>query len=243
MEDESSHIQEYTARIVANLAIVQRRIAAAAERAGRSPAEITLLPVTKTIATELIQIVLRQGLTTFGENRVQEALAKAPELHGAQWELIGTLQRNKARAATALFARIQSVDSVALAQSIDHAAAERGIVMPVLLQVNIAGEATKHGVTPDETLTIARQIALLPHLRGTGLMTIAPQADDPQTVRSVFARLRALRDQIRAEVGDEWRELSMGMTDDFEVAIAEGATIVRVGRALFGERWGSLLEL
>jgi PLP dependent protein len=227
---------EIAARIVANLAAVQQRIAVAAERAGRSPAEIMLLPVTKTIAPEMIGVAQRQSMTTFGENRVQEALAKAPMLPGARWELIGTLQRNKVRAATTIFARIQSVDSVLLAQSIDHAAAERAIVMPVLLQVNVAGEATKHGVTPDEALTVARQIAQLPHLRGAGLMTIAPQTDDPRSVRPVFARLRALRDQLRAELGDEWRELSMGMTDDFEIAIEEGATIVRVGRALFGER-------
>ncbi len=227
---------DIAARIVANLADVRRRIAVAAERAGRSPEEITLLPVTKTISPDVIRVAIQQGMTTFGENRVQEAAAKVPALPGARWELIGTLQRNKVRAATSLFARIQSVDSVALAQAIDRAEAERGGIMPVLLQVNVAGEASKHGVTPDEALSVSRQIARLAHLRGVGLMTIAPLVDDPQSVRLVFARLRALRDQICAEVGNGWHDLSMGMTDDFEVAIAEGATIVRVGRAIFGER-------
>ena len=225
-----------TAAIVANLADVRERMLAAAQRADRSPATVTLIAVTKTVAPAVIAIAQQAGVTRFGENRVQEAQPKVAALPDAQWDLIGTLQRNKARAAVALFRCIHSVDSLALAQAIDHAAAERDIIMPVLLQVNVAQEATKHGIAPTDALDIARQMTRLPHLRGIGLMTIAPQTTDPEQARPVFAALRALRDHLNTNVDASWQELSMGMTNDFTVAIEEGATLVRVGRAIFGAR-------
>lgn len=178
------------------------------------------------------------GCAISGENRVQEARAKIASLDvpAARWEMIGTLQRNKARLAANLFARVQSIDSLALAQDLNRAAGERGRVIPILLEVNVAGETTKHGVAPEEVLPLARAIATLPHLRGTGLMTVAPITEDPAAVRPIFRRLRLLRDQLRDELGDDWHELSMGMSDDFSAAIAEGATLVRLGRAIFGAR-------
>jgi pyridoxal phosphate enzyme (YggS family) len=224
------------ADVIANLDRVRQRIAVAATSAGRRPEEITLVAVTKTVAPDLIAVAQRQGVTAFGENRVQEARPKIQTLPTARWELIGTLQRNKARAAVALFTRIQSVDSLDLAGEIERVAAERDIVMPVLLQVNVAGELTKHGVALNDVAAVAQAIAHLPHLRGVGLMTIAPAVADPEAARPVFVTLREVRDQLRNQISDSWQELSMGMTDDFAVAIAEGATIVRIGRAIFGAR-------
>jgi pyridoxal phosphate enzyme (YggS family) len=222
----------------ATLHAVQGRIARAAEAAGRDPATVTLVAVTKTVPPEAIRVVYAAGVRHFGENRVQEARDKLAmlDLPDAQWDMIGTLQRNKARLAAQIFARVQSLDSLALAQDLDRAAAERERILPVLLEVNVADEATKHGVAIADALPLARAMARLPRLRGTGLMTVAPIATDPAAVRPIFRRLRLLRDEIRAELGADWRELSMGMTDDFTVAIAEGATLVRLGRAIFGAR-------
>lgn len=224
--------------ISANLRTVRDRIAHAVADAGRAPDAVRLIAVTKTVPAAIVRLVVAQGTTQCGENRVQEARAKANELAlpQIQWELIGTLQRNKVSAAVGIFARIQSVDSLELAREIERVAALRDCIMPVLVQVNVAGESTKHGVSPAEALPLARAIADLPHLRGEGLMTVAPFAADPAEVRPVFAQLRVLRDQLQAEVGSHWRELSMGMTNDFPVAIAEGATLVRVGTAIFGTR-------
>ncbi|MBA3824148.1 MAG: YggS family pyridoxal phosphate-dependent enzyme [Ktedonobacterales bacterium] len=226
------------ARIAANLADVRARIAEAATLAGRDPATVTLIAVSKTMLPEAIQGAYAAGARHFGENRVQEAVAKVPalDLPAAQWEMIGTLQRNKVRAALDLFVRIHSVESVELAREIDRLAGERGRVVQVLVQVNVAGEASKHGVSLAEALPLARAINELPHLRGAGLMTVAPIVTDLADVRPIFRRLRELRDLLRVEVGPSWQELSMGMTDDFSVAIAEGATLVRVGRAIFGAR-------
>lgn len=224
--------------VAAQVQRVRGAIAAAAERAGRAPATITLIAVTKTVPPTLIQQAYDAGVRHFGENRVQEAVSKiaALELPDARWEMIGTLQRNKARAAVDHFGRIHSVTSQALAEDLARQAAQRGIVLPVLIQVNVAGEATKQGVAPAEALPLARIIAGLPHLRGSGLMTVAPNVADPAAVRPVFRHLRELRDTIRAALGDDWLDLSMGMTNDFPAAIAEGATLVRIGRALFGAR-------
>jgi PLP dependent protein len=225
-------------RIRANRAAVQTRITQAAEAAGREPDEVTLIAVSKTMPPEAIRAAYDAGARHFGENRVQEAASKIPPLAlpDAQWEMIGTLQRNKVRTALDLFTRIHSVESVELAREIDRIAGERGHVVSVLVQVNVGGEATKHGVAPTDALALAQAIAALPHLRGAGLMTVAPISADPDAVRPIFRQLRQLRDTLLAEVGPSWRELSMGMTDDFPVAIAEGATLVRVGRAIFGER-------
>lgn len=221
---------------------VRSRIAAAARRAGRTPEDITLIAVTKTLPPAVIRAAFELGLTRFGENRVQEAESKinALELPGVTWELIGHLQTNKAERAVRLFARIQSVDSVRLAELLSQRAAGRERPLPVLLEVNVGGEASKSGFAPDDVVEAARHIATLPHLRPEGLMTVAPITADPQDARPFFQRLRERRDELRRVVPIEpdggWAELSMGMTDDFEVAIAEGATLVRIGRALFGER-------
>ncbi len=224
--------------VAANLRRVQERIVAAAERAGRDPADITLIAVSKTMPPQAIRAAYDAGARHFGESRVQEAREKIPALAlpDVQWEMIGTLQRNKARSAVELFSRLHSLDSAALAHAVARAAEARGVVMPVLLQVNVAGEATKHGIAPEDVLPLARLIDSLPSLGGAGLMTIAPIVTDPEDARPIFRRLRELRDRLRDDLGDHWRELSMGMTDDFPAAIAEGATLVRVGRAIFGER-------
>jgi PLP dependent protein len=225
-------------QIAARLGEMQACIAAAARRAGRDPAGVMLVAVTKTLPAAVVQAGYDLGLRTFGENRVQEARDKIAvlDLPDARWEMIGALQRNKVRAALDLFARIQSVESMELAEAIEAEAARRDQIMPVLVEVNVGGEATKHGVTPDAVPHLARAIQGMAHLRGEGLMTVAPPAQNPETVRPIFRTLRQMRDQVQRELGDSWRECSMGMSDDFGVAIEEGATIVRLGRALFGER-------
>lgn len=227
------------------VAAVYARIAAAAARAGRAPGDVTLIAVTKTVAAEVVRAAHAAGLTSFGENRVREAEEKMRalgDLPGIRWELIGHLQTNKAVTAARLFDRIQSVDSLRLAETLEARAAATGRTLPVLLEINVAGEASKSGFAPGEALAAARAVAALPHLRPEGLMTVAPIAARADDVRPVFRRLRGLRDELRAVVplpgasDGGWRELSMGMSDDYEVAIEEGATIVRVGRALFGPR-------
>jgi pyridoxal phosphate enzyme (YggS family) len=238
MPDVSMLTPDAYERLLSNLQSVRGRIAGAAQAAGRQADEITLIAVTKTIPAALVQAAYGAGARSFGENRVQEARDKLARLTlpESRWELIGSLQRNKATKAVELFTRVQSVDSLELAQALDRAAALRQCVMPVLVQVNVAGEATKHGVAPEVALPLARAIATLPNLRGEGLMTVAPYVADPPMARPVFRRLRELRDLLRQEVGSSWRELSMGMTNDYPIAIAEGATLVRIGRAIFGER-------
>ena len=214
-----------------NIRDLERRIAAAAERANRSPAEITLVVVTKTIRPSLIQQAFEAGIRHFGENRIQEAKSKIEQLSSLEpppiWHMIGHLQTNKAAAAVELFHMIQSVDSIRLAEALSRHA-QRNI--STLLQVNISGEASKSGFSPSEVSSAAEQIASLPHLDIEGLMTIAPLSNNPKEVRPVFRKLKLLRDSLGLE------HLSMGMTGDFEVAIEEGATILRIGRAIFNER-------
>jgi pyridoxal phosphate enzyme (YggS family) len=230
------------------IAAIRARVAAAARRAGRAPERVRIVAVSKTMPAEAILAAARHGLTLFGENRVQEAREKIAAVEAAgqphlRWELIGHLQTNKAALAVELFTRVQSVDSLRLAEALEVRAARLGHVLPVLLEVNVAGEPSKTGMAPADVLGMARTIAGMAHLRPEGLMTVAPLTADPESVRSVFRQLRTLRETLRAEVllraegqGDAWPELSMGMTDDFEVAIEEGATLVRIGRAIFGER-------
>jgi pyridoxal phosphate enzyme (YggS family) len=215
--------------IAERLALVRGRIARAAEGAGRSPDSVTLVAVGKGFPAEVIAEGIAAGLTHIGENRVQEAAAKIPALQhlAATWHMVGHLQTNKAKTALELFDIIHSVDSLHLAQVLSRRA-ER--TAPVLLEVNVAGEASKFGLTASEALQSAEAVARLPHLDLRGLMTIAPLVSDPEEVRPVFRELRQLGDSLGLA------ELSMGMTDDFEVAIEEGATIVRIGRAIFGER-------
>ncbi len=218
-------------QIAANVITVRARIAAACDRAGRDPAGVTLIAVTKTHAAEAVAAAYAAGLRDFGENRVQEAETKIPAARAlgveATWHLIGNLQRNKAAAARRLFDVIHSIDSLRLAETISLHVTEP---VRVLVEVNVTGEATKHGVSPAEAPGLCAGVARLPHLDLLGLMTVAPIVADPEDARSVFRRLRELRDGLGL------RELSMGMTGDFEPAIEEGATFVRVGRAIFGAR-------
>jgi pyridoxal phosphate enzyme (YggS family) len=214
-----------------NVAAIRKRIDQAAKRAGRSPSEVTLVAVTKTVDATAIQEAFAAGLRHFGESRIQEAKDKIPALSGLAprptWHLVGHLQTNKAKTATELFDVIHSVDSLKVAEAVSqHADCD----MPVLVQVNVAGEASKYGFALQDTIAALEHIARLPHLRIKGLMTIAPYADDPEEVRPVFRRLRLMRDSLGLE------HLSMGMSHDFEVAIEEGATLVRIGRAIFGGR-------
>ena len=222
-----------------NIARVQAIIAQSAERVGRSPREITLVAVSKTKPLELVKIAYQLGVTNFGENRVQDALPKIAEFQppDLRWHMIGHLQSNKAAKVVGAFACVQSLDSLHLAQTLNRHAEEQQRRLPVLLQVNISGEHSKEGMTPEDTPTMARQIVNLPQLEVQGLMTVAPLVQNPEEVRPVFRALRMLQQRLRDEVaGSSWQQLSMGMTDDYAIAIEEGATIVRVGRAIFGER-------
>jgi pyridoxal phosphate enzyme (YggS family) len=215
--------------IAERLALVRQRVARAAERAGRSPAEVTIVAVGKSFPAQAIEEAAAAGIAHVGENRVQEAAAKIPALRhlSLTWHMVGHLQTNKTKTALELFDIIQSMDSLRLAEVLSRHA-ER--VIPVLLEVNVAGEASKFGFSPQEVLPAAEAIARLPHLDLRGLTTVAPLVSDPEEVRPVFRELRRLRDALGLA------ELSMGMSDDFEVAIEEGATMVRIGRAIFGER-------
>jgi pyridoxal phosphate enzyme (YggS family) len=217
--------------IAERLAVVRGRIEAACCRAGRSPDEVTLVGITKGFLPDAVAEAVAAGLEDAGENRVQEAAAKIEVLAGRgvrpRWHLVGHLQTNKVKTALDLFAIIQSVDSLRLAQELNRRASRP---VAVLLEVNVAQEASKFGFTPGEFPTALSTISSLPNLDVRGLMTVAPVAGDAEAVRPIFRRLRELRDAAGL------RELSMGMTDDFEVAIEEGATMVRVGRAIFGAR-------
>lgn len=241
------------AEIVENLAHVRERVAAAAHRAGREPGEITLVAVTKTHPASVVAAAYRAGLHDLGENRVEEASAKirafrelTPFIQGPRWHMVGHLQRRKARLAVALFDIIHSVDTLRLAQRINRIAEESERVMQVLLEVNVSAEDSKYGFKlspaagPQAWETFSsdvERILALPYLQSCGLMTMAPIVSDPEHARPVFAALRTLRDRLSQRFPQaEWRELSMGMTDDFEVSIEEGATMVRIGRAIFGER-------
>jgi pyridoxal phosphate enzyme (YggS family) len=239
MTGDQATTEETRGRIAANIAHVRATIAEAAQRAGRQPEEITLVAVSKTKPLELVQFAFDEGVTDFGENRAQDALPKIAAFHptGLRWHMIGHVQTNKGRRVAEAFDAVQSVDSLHLAQALNRYANGRSKPLPILLQVNVSGEANKEGMTPEETPGLARQIAALPALEIQGLMTIAPLAHDPEEARPSFRGLRQLRDQLRQELPEiAWLHLSMGMTDDYAIAIAEGATIVRVGRAIFGER-------
>lgn len=224
--------------IAHNLKTVSDRIAGAAKRAGRDPSSIKLVAVTKTVDADRIREAVAAGAENIGENRVQEAREKIERLGPvACWHLIGKLQSNKAKYAVNLFDLIHSVDTIELAREIDRQAAKTGKVQDVLIEVNIAGEAAKAGVTAEGTPGLIREAAALKHVAIRGLMTIPPLLDDPGQVRPYFKKLRELADGIlREDLPGVSMELSMGMSGDFEVAIEEGATIVRVGSAIFGER-------
>jgi pyridoxal phosphate enzyme (YggS family) len=219
------------------LQLVVERIAAACARSDRDPSEVQLVAVTKAFSPERVREAMACGHTLFGENKVQEAMAKISEVGpGARWHLIGHLQRNKARHAVGLFELIHSVDGAKLVRELDRRAAALGLCQAVLVQVNLSREETKSGVLEADLWPLLDGIVPLEHLELRGLMTIPPPVEDAEHSRPWFSRLRALRDEAAHRTGLTLPDLSMGMTDDFEVAVEEGATLVRVGRAIFGER-------
>jgi len=225
--------------ITTNFKTVMDRIAAAAKRAGRDPSSVKLVTVTKTVSIEGIREALLSGARVLGENRVQEAKEKIEQLGQiAGWHLIGHLQTNKAKYAVKFFDLIHSVDNLELAVEIDKQAAKLGKVQDVLIEVSIAGEAAKAGVGIDDAASLVRQAATLRNIRIKGLMTMPPYSDNPEASRPYFRKLKELSSIIEKEnlPGVSMAELSMGMSGDFEVAIEEGATLVRVGTAIFGSR-------
>ena len=222
-----------------NLAAVEQNIRNACARAGRGRSEVTLLCVTKTKPVSMLEEAYAAGEREFAENKVQELVDKFSRLpQDIRWHMIGHLQRNKVKFLTERAAMIHSVDSLALAQTISRLSLQEGRVMPVLVEVNIAGEESKFGIAPEETETLLRAMAPLPGIRVKGLMTIAPYTEEPESNRCYFRALRELSIDIKSKNIDniEINELSMGMTGDYEVAIEEGATFVRVGTGIFGER-------
>jgi pyridoxal phosphate enzyme (YggS family) len=226
--------------IESNISIVRARIAAAAQAAGRAPDEVRLLAVSKTFSADHVRAAYATGQRDFGENKVQEALQKREETADLEirWHLIGHLQSNKVRKAAAAFAAIHAIDSVDLLRRVDQAAEEQGVAPDVYIQVDLAGEATKFGAAEADVPGIARAAGDCRAARLKGLMLLPPWFEDPELARPYFRRLRDLRDRLVAEGVDRTHlgDLSMGMSHDFEVAIQEGATLVRVGTAIFGKR-------
>jgi len=226
--------------IRANLEDVRRRLAQAAGHAGRDPADVRLVAVSKTFGPDHVRAAVAAGQADFGENRVQEALQKIGQTADLEirWHLVGHLQSNKARKAVPAFAAIHSVDRLDLLERLDSAAAELGVSPDVLVQVDLARESTKSGATPDEARALVAAAAKCRAVRLAGLMLLPPFFDDAEDVRPYFVRLRRLRDKMAASDAPAGllRELSMGMSHDFEVAVEEGATIVRIGTAIFGAR-------
>ena len=226
-----------------NLKNVESRIARACARSGRKREDVTLIVVSKTKPVSMIQEVIRSGYRVFGENRPQELRDKADLLPAdLQWHMIGNLQRNKVKYVISRAVMIHSLSSVELAQQIEKEAAKHGIVMPCLVEVNMAGESSKEGVSPDDASGFIREISTLEHVRIEGLMTVAPYVRDPEENRLWFRGLRNLAVDIDRENIDNicMRHLSMGMTGDYEVAVEEGATMVRIGSGIMGERDYSL---
>ena len=223
-----------------NLKSIRQRIAAACVRAGRDENSVTLLAVSKTHPPETIQTAVDCGQLFFGENKIQEAKAKIPLCPGkARWQFIGHLQSNKVRDAVELFEMIQCVDSLAIAQEISKRAEQAAKTMPILLEVNVAGEGSKFGYAPEKLLAELNELNALPKIEIHGLMAIPPFTPVPEKSRPYFQKLRELKIRAETALGAPLPQLSMGMSGDFEVAIAEGATLVRIGTALFGERLSS----
>ncbi len=224
--------------ITHNLVAVRQRIAAAAQRVQRRPEEITLVAVSKTKPFSAIETAYAAGQRDFGENRLEELWEKAEQaeqlgMNDIRWHMIGTIQSRKTAQAVGPITLIHSVDRLKIAQHLSRDAMAAQCVLSILLEVNVSGETSKHGFAPDELRQLAPEMANLPGIRLQGLMTMAPLVETPEATRPVFRALRQLRDQLTAE---QPLQLSMGMTNDFEIAIEEGATIVRVGSAIFGER-------
>ncbi|MEO8437197.1 MAG: YggS family pyridoxal phosphate-dependent enzyme [Chloroflexota bacterium] len=234
MSESGSRVERYAA---AHQAVLER-IAASCARVGRPPIDVTLVAVSKTVPADALRDAVAAGLDLLGENRVQEAIAKVPEVPGARWQLVGPLQSNKARRALEVFDAIQSVDSVELARRLDRLVPEvrAEARYPILVQVNVDLDQAKAGFIPADVDTALAELLALPHLAVRGLMTVGRLVADPTEARGTFRGLRELSERARSRWPELGSDLSMGMSDDFEVAIEEGATIVRVGRAIFGER-------
>lgn len=219
---------------------IEQQIRDAAEKAGRNAQEIRLVAVSKIKPASMVKEAIIAGQTLFGENYIQEAVAKVEEIGGdeAQWHFIGHLQSKKSKYAVGVFDLIHSVDSLKLATEIDKQAAKKGVVQNILIQVNTSGEESKSGTTDETVIALIREVAALKHIAVKGLMTMPAFFDDPEGARPYFRQLRLIKERINALAidGVEMRELSMGMSGDFEVAIEEGATLVRVGTAIFGAR-------
>lgn len=222
-----------------NLELVRARVAAACQRCGRNPEEVTLIAVSKTKPVSMVKEAAEAGAVDFGENKVQELCEKYEEVGmPLRWHLIGHLQRNKVKYVVDKAFMIHSVDSMRLAEEIQKEAEKKNCQVDVLIEVNIGGEETKSGVEPEEAAELVKSVSALPRVHVKGLMAIAPMVAEPEEARIYFVRMRELREEIRglSLPGVEMKELSMGMTGDFEVAIEEGATMVRVGTAIFGGR-------
>lgn len=223
--------------IAENLESVRANISAAASRSGRDASLVDLIAVSKTYPADVIREAVDAGQELFGENRVQEALIKIPNLPcSIRWHLIGHLQSNKVRKALPLFELIHGVDSTDLARDIDRIAAEEGMHPRILLEVNVSGEGSKHGFSPENLERELDGLLALPRVQVEGFMTMAPLAQDPESARPYFAALRELRDRLAEKAGIPLGTLSMGMSGDYQVAVEEGATLVRVGSAIFGSR-------
>jgi PLP dependent protein len=222
--------------LVARLAAVRGAVEQAAARVGRDPATVSIVAVTKTLSDRAVAEALAAGLVDIGENYVQEARAKRAAVGGGVWHLIGGLQRNKVRAAVETFDRVHTVDSAALASDLGPVAERAGRRLPVLVQVNVAGETAKRGIAPSGLEALVRDVMRQPGLALEGLMTVPPIPRNPSDSRPYFRSLRELRDRARDWLGVELPHLSMGMSDDFLIAVEEGATLLRLGRVLFGAR-------
>ena len=227
-----------TSELSVRLAAVRRRVDAAATDCGRDPAVISLISVGKTFPAAVVNEAVTAGATDLGENRVQEAVAKRPEVAEARWHLIGPLQRNKARAALEVFDIVHTVDRFEIADRLQYLLTEHWTerILDVLVEINVAEEPQKAGALPEDARELLEHALGCDRLSVCGLMAIPPWAEDPEASRPWFRKLRELRDRLQYEVGHSLPELSMGMSHDFEIAIAEGATMVRVGTAIFGPR-------
>jgi pyridoxal phosphate enzyme (YggS family) len=234
---EAPALQFCMAEIAENLDHVREQIAQAAAKSGRSVDDIELVAITKTHPADKVREAIDAGQTLFGESRVQEARAKIPELpSNLRWHFVGHLQKNKIRHALPLFEMIHSVDSLGLAQEVNRIAEEEGMHPRILLEVNVAGEGSKFGFAPDKLREQMEEVLALPRLSILGLMTIPPLAEEVKVSRKYFVQLRELRDRLQTEFRVDLAHLSMGMTQDYPIAVEEGATLVRVGTAIFGER-------
>jgi len=223
--------------VAENLERVREQLARAAAKSGRTTDDVELVAITKTHPADKVREAIETGQTLFGESRVQEARAKIPELpSNLRWHFVGHLQKNKIRHALPLFEMIHSVDSLALAQDINRIAEEDGMHPRVLLEVNVAGEGSKFGFSPDKLSDQMEELLAIPRLSILGLMTIPPLAEEAEASRKYFVQLREMRDRLQTEFRVDLAQLSMGMTQDFPIAVEEGATLVRVGTAIFGER-------